>query len=212
MRQPRSALIVEDLADALVWMRRVVDGAFPGIAIVAAPTLADARCVLEEHRVDLILLDLGLPDGSGVELMPALTNLSLRPTVVVTTIFEDDAHLWSALRAGADGYLLKHEGEAELIVLLKGILRGHPPLSAPIARRVLGTFRAPERHAGLTVRERDVLALIGRGRSIVATAAELGLSKHTVHGHIKNIYQKLGVSSRAEAAIEAARTGLLDQG
>lgn len=208
----KSALIIEDLPDSRIWLQQTVETAFPGITVSSAGSLADGRSALGAGRFDLALIDLGLPDGSGIDLVAEIARTRPPTKVVVATVFDDDAHLWAALRAGADGYVLKHHTRQDVAALLRGIEQGQPPLSPPIARRILSTFHRPSDAVELTEREREVLGLIARGHSTADAARTLSLSPHTVHGHVKVIYQKLGVSSRAEAALEASRQGLMDPG
>jgi DNA-binding NarL/FixJ family response regulator len=118
------------------------------------------------------------------------------------------------LRAGAHGYLLKDQPEERLGAALDGVLRGEPPLSPAIAQRLLRVFNAPPEplHAGaeqLTAREREVLVLVSKGCRLPELAERLEISRHTVSDHLKSIYRKLNVNSRAEAAVEAARLGLV---
>ena len=206
-----SALVVDDLAPSRDWLARSVARAFPGIAVRLAANLADARAQLEP-RPDLALVDLGLPDGSGSELIEVL---AARGTLcVVATVFDDDAHLFPALRAGAQGYVLKDQAQESLVDLLRGIVAGQPPLSPSIARRLLRHFQplpaaAVEETEALTGRETDVLRLIAKGLTVGEAAGLLDLSRHTVAGYLKTIYRKLSVNSRAEAALEATRRGLV---
>jgi DNA-binding NarL/FixJ family response regulator len=134
---------------------------------------------------------------------------------VVATVFDDDAHLFPALRAGAQGYVLKDQSREQLADMLRGIVAGQPPLSPSIARRLLRQFRtvadvAAAPAESLTAREREVLGLIGKGLTVPATAQALGISRHTCVGYVKEIYRKLEVGSRAEATLAASRLGLVD--
>jgi len=203
-------LVLEDLPESQTWLRNVLEGAFPGMETPVAAPLADARDLTARVRPDIALVDLGLPDGSGVELIQLLNRDHPDCTCVVTTIFDDDQHLFPALRAGARGYLLKDQPQETLVTALQGIVHGHPPLSPGIARRLLGFFR-PEgtSEADLTPREIDVLTCIAKGYTIARVAELLGLSRNTVAGYVKDIYRKLNVSSRAEATLEAARRGFV---
>jgi DNA-binding NarL/FixJ family response regulator len=223
--RPELCFIVEDLAPARASLVAATEAAFPGLEIRAFEDLAGARAFvmssLGPQRQALGLIDLGLPDGSGVELIRLLAADYPGTIAVVTTIFDDDGHLFEALGAGARGYLLKDVDLDRLAHYLRRIEAGEPPLSPSIARRMLGHFRAagsapsgkvpvdsmPE--ASLTRRETDVLQLIGRGLRVGEAADVLGLTEHTVAGYVKTIYRKLHVSSRAEAALEAARRGLV---
>lgn len=205
------ALIVDDLPSSRDWLARATAQAFAGIDIVQAASLAQARS-LADPPPPLALIDLGLPDGSGVEL---IAELGPRGTLcVVATVFDDDAHLFPALRAGAQGYVLKDQSTEALAAMLSGIAAGQPPLSPSIARRLLSHFviapAAPmEEDAALTARETEVLRLVAKGLSSSEVAELLGLSRHTVAGYLKDIYRKLSVGSRAEATVEAMRRGLV---
>jgi DNA-binding NarL/FixJ family response regulator len=133
-------------------------------------------------------------------------------TTIVTTVYADDDHLFSALRAGAQGYLLKDQSRERLTEQLRGILHGEPPLSPSIARRLMRTFTAPAQHredSGLTAREIEVLTLIANGHTLKDVGKALGISRFTVGDHVKMIYRKLNVASRAEAALQAARLGIV---
>jgi DNA-binding NarL/FixJ family response regulator len=150
--------------------------------------------------------------------------------VIVATIHDDDAHVFPALRAGATGYILKSQPGAVVTAQLQRIEKGEPALSPSIALRVLRHFHAevradrpsvatefvaskPATLTGpprqLTEREVDVLRLIGKGYNSPEVAGLLGISAHTVSSYVRDIYRKLGISSRAEAAMEAARRGLV---
>lgn len=201
-------LIVEDITEVARALRDLVQAAFAGVRVESAGSVAEGRSRLGERRWDIALIDLGLPDGSGIELVRELAGSCTQ--VVVTTIFDDDEHLFEALRAGATGYLLKDEQQAVLIDLLRGINEGRPPLSATIARRILHFFRPPEpRHPVLSSRETEVLTLAARGYTVRDVAETLGMSQNTAAGHLKSIYQKLSVNSRAEAAIKAVQLGIV---
>ncbi|MES1944627.1 LuxR family two component transcriptional regulator [Salinisphaera sp. PC39] len=211
---PESALIVEDLPTSCDWLGDVLRVAFPGILIDTAPDLAGARAALAEFVPDLALVDLGLPDGSGVDLILALRREHPGCRSVVTTIYADDAHLFPALRAGAVGYLLKDQPQERLAMQLRGIAAGEPPLSPIIARRLLKVFEPEPEHEqadSLSPRERETLVLIAKGYRLNEVADCLGVTRNTAAGYIKSVYRKLQVSSRAEAALAAARMGLVRQ-
>lgn len=214
---PRHALLLEDLPEVAGWLTALLHQRFAGVQVAHAATLAQANRHLDDAGnppPELALVDLGLPDGNGVELIARLARQHPACTIVVTTLFADDAHVFPALRAGAHGYLLKDQPEERLGAALEGILRGEPPLSPSIARRLLRSFAepaapvAPEAET-LTAREREVLVLVSKGCRLPELAEKLEISRHTVSDHLKNIYRKLNVNSRAEAALEAARLGLV---
>lgn len=201
-------LIVEDIAEVARALSDMVSQAFAGALVETAGSVAAGRRLLAAGKWDLALLDLGLPDGSGIELVREFAGSG--PQIVITTIFDDDEHLFEALRAGANGYLLKDEPPTVLVELLRGIGEGRPPLSSSIARRILHFFRPPTpRQSALSPRETEVLTLVARGYTVRDVADTLGMSYNTAAGHLKSIYHKLAVNSRAEAATEALRLGIV---
>ena len=212
---PRTALLLEDLPEVAAWLAVLLARHFPGIDIQHAPTLGVARQRLDSGlQPQLALIDLGLPDGDGTHLIRPLAQRCPGCTIVVTTLFGDDAHVFPALRAGAHGYLLKDQPEERLGAALDGILRGEPPLSPAIAKRLLRAFQpvAADDTPGvesLTPREREVLVLVSKGCRLPELSEKLEISRHTVSDHLKSIYRKLNVNSRAEATLEAARMGLV---
>ena len=215
-------LLVDDLAHCRAWMRKAVISAFPEVEIIEAASLAAGVIAvgdaLSSNRpFQLALVDLDLGDGSGLDLIRLLRQRLQRAHVVVCTMFDDDGHLFASLREGALGYLLKDESIEQLSLMLARIIDGQPPLSASIARRLLQHFSTQARAAApqsdaervhLTLRETEVLTLTAKGLTIPRVAELLTISKHTVAGYVKDIYRKLGVSSRAEAALAANRMGL----
>lgn len=207
-------LIVEDLPRSQEWLAGAVRQAFPNADLHVADSIAAAELSLAQIKPQLCLLDLGLPDGSGLALIDPIRKRRPDALIVISTIFEDDAHLFPALRAGAQGYVLKDLPQQTLAELLLGIERGQPPLSPSIARRLLAFFTpTPSTPANqqnpLTDRETEVLRLIAKGFSVPKVAEQLGISRNTTAGYLKDIYRKLQVSSRAEATLEAARRGLV---
>jgi two-component system nitrate/nitrite response regulator NarL len=243
-------LILEDNPVARSFLCRVVRESFTDtIAITEAGDLESARKQITlaggasgMHGVDpfkLIMVDLELPDGNGMDLLAELTHYPA--TKIVTTLYSDDDHLFPALQRGADGYLLKEDRFEVLVEELQKIVRGQPPLSPAIARRLLTHFRhgsegsggsgssftttttpgafttsrpiplmdKPLDHERLTPRESEVLTYLSKGFTIKEIANLMGLKWFTVNDHIKSIYKKLNVSSRAEAAVLASKQGLV---
>ena len=208
----KTILIVEDISETRAWLHEAVEAAFPGNEIREAANVREAVYAIKGHDFDIAIVDLGLPDGSGTEIISALSSCRPETTVVVATVMGDDASVLAALSQGAQGYLLKDSPFETFVRQLTLIEQGLPALSPSIARRIVEHFRktavAHEISNDLTPRERDVLGLIGRGLRNADAAVALGLSESTVASHIKSIYAKLGISSRAEAALQAARLGL----
>lgn len=205
------ALVLDDLASSRDWLSQALQLAFPGIVIDTAATVAEALACIDPPP-PIALLDLGLPDGSGVRVIEALRERG-DTLCIVATVFDDDAHLFPALRAGAQGYVLKDQSPQVLADMLRGIAAGQPPLSPSIARRLLRHFQplpAPVDEPHLTPRETDVLRLTAKGMTLAEVSEALGLSRHTVSGYLKDVYRKLSVGSRAEATLEATRRGLVN--
>jgi DNA-binding NarL/FixJ family response regulator len=240
-------LILEDNPVARSFLCRVVRESFSdSITITEAGDLESARRQIALAELPapgdpfkLILVDLELPDGNGMELLAEL--IQYPATKVVTTLYSDDDHLFPALKRGADGYLLKEDRFEVLVEELQKIVRGQPPLSPAIARRLLTHFRQSQRseggadaapatagaldappvparpsfidqtleHERLTPRESEVLTYLSKGFTIKEIANLMGIKWFTVNDHIKSIYKKLDVSSRAEAAVMATKQGLV---
>jgi DNA-binding NarL/FixJ family response regulator len=239
-------LIVEDNPVARSFLGRVVRESFSDtLVITEAGDLESARrlvatqsgqsAIAPSDPFKLVLVDLELPDGNGMELLAELARYPA--TKIVTTLYSDDDHLFPALQCGADGYLLKEDRFEVLVEELQKIVRGQPPLSPAIARRLLTHFRhgspggdsgfaplpsgfqssrpmplgkgAPLDHERLTPRESEVLTYLSKGFTIKEIASLMGIKWFTVNDHIKSIYKKLNVSSRAEAAVLASKQGLV---
>lgn len=211
----KKVLIVEDLPETRLWLQQLAQSAFPGCEVDHAESRKRGTELGTVGAYDLALVDLGLPDGSGLHVVSALQQTTPATPCVVATVMGDDTHVVAALAAGAIGYLLKEQPSEVLIMQLRQISEGVPPLSPPIARRIMDHFRltgpqgAPQ--GQLTPREREVLGLIGKGLRIADTAKALGLAEGTVATHIKSVYRKLDIGNRAEAALHASRMGLLGQ-
>lgn len=210
----KTAFILEDTPESQLWLSEVLQQSFPDIQIHAANHIAQALTALNHlSAIDIALIDLSLPDGSGVAVIEWLNRHSPQTICVVASIFDDDSHIFPALRAGAHGYLLKDQPQTAIVQALNGIVTGQPPLSPAIARKLLRHFHEPYVEAtaqgGLTEREKEVLSIIAKGMTMAETANILGLKRNTVAGYVKEIYRKLNVSSRAEAAITAQKMGLI---
>lgn len=207
----RTVLIVEDVAETRRWLGALVCEAFPGATLHEAPSLRRGLAAMVEESFDIALIDLGLPDGSGLDVVRQFTQHAQNTLCVVTTAMGDDASIVGALSAGAQGYLLKDQPRELLVAQLRQLVDGVPALSPSVARRIMQHFQRTGPAApcdALTVRETEVLALIGRGLRNAEVAHALSLSEYTVASYIKEIYRKLGISSRAEASWHAARMGL----
>ena len=218
MENVKQILLLEDIPEIRVWLKTLVDQVFPNSRITECSRVHDALQMVDAQRFNLALVDLGLPDGSGVDVVAALRDKQPDAQSVIVTIHDDDEHLFPALQAGAFGYLLKEQARELLMEQLQRIGQGEPPLSPSIARKVIAYFAAqikrPTQAAlsinpvSLTERESEVLLRVAKGYTLPEIGVQLGLSRHTIADYVKQIYRKLNVSSRAEAALEAQRLGL----
>ncbi|MBP6764266.1 MAG: response regulator transcription factor EmbR [Rubrivivax sp.] len=214
----KTILLLEDLPEIRAWLRKLVLQVFPGATISESSRVHDAIELVGAVKFDLALIDLGLPDGSGVDVVTKLRDMQPDAQSVVVTIHDDDEHLFPALQAGAFGYILKEQARELITEQLQRISQGEPPLSPSIARRVMAYFSAkakPQPNSAnampavnLTDRESEVLLRVAKGYTLPEIGVQLGLSRHTIADYVKQIYRKLNVSSRAEAALEAQRLGL----
>jgi DNA-binding NarL/FixJ family response regulator len=211
----KNILLLEDLPEIRTWLKALVMQVFPNAQIVECARVHDAQAQVSAQKFDLALIDLGLPDGSGVDVVSALRESQPEALSVIVTIHDDDDHLFPALQAGAYGYILKEQSRELITEQLQRISQGEPPLSPSIARKVIAYFAAQAKpqanalpHVQLTERESEVLLRVAKGFTLPEIGVQLGLSRHTIADYVKQIYRKLNVSSRAEAALEAQRLGL----
>lgn len=213
-------LVVEDEP---VFLRRFCEAVSAGPALTlcgSAGTVAEARALLDRTAPDVALVDLGLPDGNGIDVIRHAMRGHPERDVIVITMFGDDGHVIESIRAGATGYLLKDALPRDIAGAILQVRGGGSPISPAIARRVLQSLH----HAGpaptladdtegggavLSRRETEVLRLVAKGLSFKEVGAALDISSHTVITHVKRVYQKLAVHSRGEAVYEASQMGLL---
>ena len=208
-----TVLIAEDHPLFLKGLRALI-AAEPDLTLIGEVADGiDAVTRALELQPDLILMDLQLPGQSGIvatrEIVAALPNTR----ILVITLFEDDNSVFSALRAGARGYILKDAGEAEMLLAIRAVANGDSLFSPSIANRVLSFFAAPrlvapEIFPALTERERDILHLLAQGKSNATIASELYLSSKTIANNLTNIFSKLQVADRSEAIIRARNAGM----
>ena len=210
-------LLLEDLPEIRSWLKALILQVFPGANVCEAARVQDALQLVRNEKFNLALVDLGLPDGTGVDVVIALRDTQPDVQSVVVTIHDGDEHLFPALQAGAFGYLLKEQARELIAEQLKRMSQGEPPLSPSIARRVIAFFAAQNKpqasanqltHVALSDRENEVLLRVAKGFTLPEIGVQLNLSRHTIADYVKQIYRKLNVNSRAEAALEAQRLGL----
>ena len=225
-------VIVEDEPE---FLRRFSDAvlAEPALCLSGAVSTVAAACALiDEVGPDVVLADLGLPDGHGVDVIRRAIARRPNCDVLVVTMFGDDGNVIDSLAAGATGYLMKDALPEHITTAILQVRDGGSPISPAIARRVLQRFRvsaivpatatatAPQPVAGtpaaadaeaspLSQRETEILRLVAKGLSFKDVGHILNISSHTVVTHVKRVYQKLAVHSRGEAVYEANQLGLL---
>ncbi len=209
-----SVLVVEDEPEFLSLYCEAI-AREPDFRLAGAVSTLAAGMVLIEHTVpDVLVVDLGLPDGNGAELIRRATAKRPDCDCLVVTVFGDDEHLIDAIAAGASGYILKDSPVGELAQCIRQMRAGGAPISPSLARRLLARMRAPAdkpaaQASPLSEREAEILQLIAKGLSFAEVGGALEISAHTVVAHVKKIYRKLSVHSRGEAVFEAAQLGLL---
>ena len=214
-----SVLIVEDEPE---FLRRFSEAvlADAGLRLLGAvSTGAAGRALLDAQPPDVMLIDLGLPDVDGVELIRHAARHHPGCDALVVTMFADEHHVMTSLEAGATGYLLKDASVERIAAAIHELRAGGSPISPGIARRVLQRFRVapvapvpppqPAPASPLSERETEILRLVAKGFSFDTVGELLGISPHTVVTHVKKIYRKLAVHSRGEAVYEASQMGLL---
>lgn len=213
----KSLLIVED--DRLLREHLVVDvrGSSPEWVVQAADSIAATECLLRGFVPDAAFVDLGLPDGDGCDLIRRCKALNPECDILVITVFAEEERVIRSLKAGACGYLLKPDLPHFSGRLISTISEGGSPLSPAIARRLIEMWKPVRQTKNreqsieqLTPRESEILALCARGLRNAEIAESLDLSCHTVNAHLKNVYSKLTVKSRAEAVFKARSAGLIN--
>lgn len=218
---PIHVVIVEDDPDFRDALRQIVQ-TVPDMRLAGmASTRAEGLALLQGPPADVLLVDLGLPDGSGIDVIRAAVLQWPSCSIMVSTNFGDETHVMRSIEAGAAGYLLKDSSPAKMIDEIRSLASGGSPISPIIARQVLAHFRqAAVNKAGvqepttdpgalLSPREQEVLNFITKGFSTPEIAKLMQLSHFTVRSFVRRIYSKLKVTSKAEAIYEAKTLGLL---
>jgi DNA-binding NarL/FixJ family response regulator len=174
--------------------------------VCACGTAAEALKLIPKLKPEIVLMDIQLPDISGIECTVQLKQLLPAVQIIMVTVYEDTERIYKALRAGACGYLLKRCKTEELLAAIREVRQGGAPMSREIARKVISSFQEPVSSAaeveGLSPREREILELLAAGFPNKEIAARVGLTDGTVRWHLRHVYHKLHVRSRTEAALK----------
>jgi len=219
---PIRVAVVEDDAACRIALVEALNAAADMRLLWTAATRAEAlRAIAAPGAapVDVLLVDLGLPDGSGLEVIAAARRQWPAAAPMVSTIFGDEANVLSAIEAGALGYLLKDGAAPAVVDEVRHLHAGGSPISPMVARKLLlrrtqaprGAPPEPEADAALSAREVEVLRLVARGHTLDEVGQQMGVSRHTVRSFVRRLYAKLQVRTRAEAVHAGLRQGLLDE-
>lgn len=221
-----SIIIVEDEPEFRRRFAQIIDSEPTMRLAGVAANKREAQALIDREEFDVMLIDLGLPDGTGIDLIRSVSQRKPDVDIMVVTVFGDEQHVVSSIEAGATGYILKDSTPADVISCIRLLRAGGSPVSPVVARSVLRAIRsrmggspgagtsAPTRSNNaennpLSARETEILQLLAKGMSFNEIGEILGISPHTVTAHIKKIYRKLAVHSRGEAVYEASQMGLL---
>lgn len=208
-----SVMLFEDNADLRASLRLLIEET-PGFVLIGEyPDCTQVAQKVLELQPDVVLMDIDMPVVNGIAGLSIIKDVLPETLVIMLTVFDKNEHIFEALQAGADGYLLKKSSPDEIISAIKEVLDGGAPMTPAIARKVL-TFFTKEKKApkddDLGTKERQVLGLLVEGFSYKMIAVEQDISIETVRSHIKNIYRKLQVHSMSEAVVKAIREKLVD--
>ena len=201
---PITVAIVEDNAAVCASLERMINASGRGRCVCTSRNGEHALQAIPKHRPDVVIMDLNLPGLSGIECTARLKRLLPRCQVLVLTVYNDSRQIFSALEAGASGYLLKRSVPEAIVQAVCDVHAGGSPMSAEIARKVVQSFQRPAAAANeieaLTPRETDILQLVTEGLTTKEIADRSGVSYTTICTHLGNIYEKLHVHSRTAAA------------
>ena len=206
--------IVEDDSEVRTRLISLISDHVQFELLSAASNMVDGMSDLLKYKPDILLTDLGLPDGTGIDIIKAIEKNHLDVEAMVISGFQDEHNVFNALQAGASAYIHKHDQSQNITDAILSMMEGGAPISPVIAKLMLQKFQQPipvqVLTEALTERQIKILKLVSQGFSSKEIAEKLDISYYTVTTHIKNIYKKLQVNSRTEALHEAVKLGLLE--
>jgi DNA-binding NarL/FixJ family response regulator len=223
---PVPVLVVEDEEIIQFRLRQILtELGYKSADLLFAKNVKEAFQIIADQPISLALVDLGLPDGNGMQIIEKLRALESNAMILVISAWSTQESLFGAIKAGATGYVLKERDDAEVLLSIRSILRGGAPIDPFIAREILKQIAVDEQSQGqsepekvreldgeqvlLTVRETEILNLVAQGLSNREIAEQLCVSRYTVESHIKHIYRKLSVTKRTKAVSAARSLGIL---
>ncbi len=209
---PISVILADDHALVREGTRRLLEAETDMRVVEEAASGPEAVAAVERVRPDVVIMDIAMPGGGGIEATRAIKACCPQTAVLALTAYDDDQYVMALLDAGAAGFLLKNVHGRELVEAVRAVHRGEPVLDHGVAARVLkrmagGAPKIPVSENVLSEREMEVLRLAARGLANKEIARRLGVSVRTVHTHLGNIFSKLQVGSRTEAVLQALRRG-----
>lgn len=219
---PVPVLVVEDEEIIQLRLRQILtELGYKREELIFTKNVKESIQAVETQPISLALVDLGLPDGSGIEIIEKIRSLESNTMILVVSAWSTQESLFAAIKAGATGYVLKERDDAEVLLSIRSILRGGAPIDPFIAREILKQISeaetpSPEQTVAdeadlnlLTSREKEILCLVAQGLSNREIAEQLFVSRYTVESHIKHIYRKLAVTKRTKAVSTARSMGIL---
>ena len=221
---PVPVLVVEDEEIIQLRLRKILlDLGYANDVLLFAKNVKESLQIIQQQPISLALIDLGLPDGHGTEIIEKIRMLDSNTLILVISAWSTQESLFGAIKAGATGYVLKERDDAEVLLSIRSILRGGAPIDPFIAREILKQIAISEteqpveagKHTDdadqgiLTSREKEILGLVAQGLSNREIAEQLFVSRYTVESHIKHIYRKLSVTKRTKAVSAARSLGIL---
>jgi DNA-binding NarL/FixJ family response regulator len=203
-------LIVDDHQVVRRGLQMTIDAEKDMRVIAEASNGTQVLAAIKKQKPDIVLMDLQMPEMNGADALKQIRPAYPDLPILILTTFTDDAHVYAALRAGASGFLLKEMSGDDLVAAIRGAAQGKPQLHPDIARRLMARAPMPDDpFDSLTERERGILKLLARGKSNKEIAGELVLTEMTVKGYVSDLFAKLGVNDRTQAALMAVRFGLV---
>lgn len=224
---PVPVLVVEDEEIIQLRLRKILtELGYSSDVLLFAKNVKESLKIIEEQPISLALIDLGLPDGNGLEIIEKIRALGSNAMILVISAWSTQQSLFAAIKAGATGYVLKERDDEEVLLSIRSILRGGAPIDPFIAREILKQIAEVEQSTQttlletegarldteqsiLTSREKEILNLVAQGLSNREIAEQLFVSRYTVESHIKHIYRKLSVTKRTKAVSTARSLGIL---